>query len=332
MATERVQICTLRLVYPPISNQEAEWLRHDSDVQDRLRESNFYMIGRRAEAKFENLQANLDDNTINFEFVTGSGIRDHVQIGINELPNVVANSTAHMEIESGPKFVRVWATDQEGGRTGTLLDWFTTEKLLFDKWRGKQGIHGLDLLRDLARYELLYAGISKQENAFERLLNKPHDKRLRILANEQQVTDGARVTDETFLFFFKTDVFRVHTYDIDDDFHEMVREPDLSDTRILADAEKAYISFIQSRYNTIKYKCYPRGADGLFGTGLNRYCYVIGEDLTFHGPGATIVGAFEASLPASNDADGIFVEGENAVLIKAQDMAQAVADIAARDK
>ena len=72
--------------------------------------------------------------------------------------------------------------------------------------------------------------------------------------------------------------------------------------------------------------------DGLFGAGLNRYCYVIGEDLTFHGPGATIVGAFEERLPASNDADGIFVEGDNAVLIKAQDMAQAVADIAARDK
>jgi len=329
--TERGQLCTLRLVYPPISNQEAEWLRHDPAVQAELRESNIYMIGSRAEATFENLSPDENTNTLAFEFVTGDGKRDQVQIQIYELPNVAANP-GPTELECGPKMFRVWAADEKGNRTDALLDWSTTEKLLFDRWRGKPGISGLDRLRDFTKYELLYAGISKQDDAFERLLNKPHDKRLRILANEPQIAEGARVTDETYLFFFKTNVLRIHTFDIDSEFSEGDLDPDLRDIRILADAEKAYIHFIQSRYNAIKYKNYPKGTDGLFGSGLNRYCYVIAEDLTFVGPGATIVGAYEPDLPASNDADGIFVEGNKAVLIKAEDMAQAVADAETRQE
>jgi len=320
-------------VYPPISNQEAEWLRKEPDVQDELRESNFYMIGSRAEAKLENLTADQENNTLDFDFVTGDGKSDHVQIRVNYLPGVAEGNSQHgFILECGPKFARIWAADKNGERTDDLLDWFTTEKLLFDRWQGKPGIEGLNHFREFTRYELLYAGISKQEDAFERLLNKPHDKRLRILANEPQIAEGARVTDETYLFFFKTDVLRIHTFDIDSEFSEEDFDPDLRDTRILADAEKAYVRFVQSRYNTIKYKDYPKGADGLFGSGLNRYCYVIGEDLTFHGPGATIVGAYEPDLPASNDADGIFIEGEEARLIKAEDMAKAAEEIAARNQ
>ena len=315
MPTERTQICTLRLVYPPISNQEAEWLRHDHDVQEELVESNFYMIGSRAEAKFENIEVDEVNNILDLEIVADNDIRDPVKICLNKLPNV-ASRAGPMEVEAGPKLFRVWAADHDGNRTDELLDWFTTEKILFDRWQRKPGIVGLDRLRDFTTYELLYAGISKRDNAFERLLNKPHDKRLRILANEPQIAKGARVTDETYLFFFKAEALRVHTFDHDSEFSEEDLHPDLQDVRIVTDAEKAYVSFIQSRYNTIQYKNYPKGVDGLFEAGLTRYCYVIGEDLTFHGPGATIAGAFEPNLPASNDADAIFVEGENACLIK----------------
>ena len=331
MPTERMQICTLRLVYPPISNQEAEWIRTEPGVPEILKQSNFYVIGSRAESKFENLDVDQRENTLCFDFVVGNNIRDRVKICVNDLPGLAGDWTGTMEVECGPKFFRIWNTDQTGNRSDEILSWFTTEKLLFDFWRGQPGIHGLNRLRDLTTYEMLYAGISKRDDAFERLLNKPHDKRLRILANEPQIAKGARVTDETFLFFFKTDVFRIHTFDFMSDISEEDLYPDLQDDRIVVDAEKAFVSFIQSRYNSIQYKNYPRGSDGLFGSDLVRYCYSIGEDLTFHGPGAEIVGAFESCLPASNNADAIFIEGEMAHLIKAEDMAKLVADSAGRE-
>lgn len=45
----KVQLHFLKLVYPPISNQEAEWLKDIPEVQEEIRHSNLYMIGQRHE-------------------------------------------------------------------------------------------------------------------------------------------------------------------------------------------------------------------------------------------------------------------------------------------
>ena len=56
------QINILQLVYPPISNQEAEWLKDDLEVQEALKNSNLYMICQRSEAFFEYTHANITKN------------------------------------------------------------------------------------------------------------------------------------------------------------------------------------------------------------------------------------------------------------------------------
>jgi len=48
----KVQITSLRLVYPPISNQVADWMKSDPEVEAVLRKSNLYMVAQREEAKF----------------------------------------------------------------------------------------------------------------------------------------------------------------------------------------------------------------------------------------------------------------------------------------
>ena len=40
-------INTLSLVYPPITNQEADWLWEDRDVREYVKESKLYMIVQR---------------------------------------------------------------------------------------------------------------------------------------------------------------------------------------------------------------------------------------------------------------------------------------------
>ena len=178
-------------------------MRCDPEVQSTLKTSNFYMIGGRAEARFENLNPSAATSTLEFDYVVGGKRANHVTLVLNELLQNARIPAGTMDLEVGDKIIRIWAIDERGRRPENLLVWFTTESLLFDCWRGRSGIYGFEDLRHFATYELLYAGISKKDDAFERLLNKPHDKRLRILANESQITKGARVTDETYLFFFQ---------------------------------------------------------------------------------------------------------------------------------
>jgi hypothetical protein len=295
---------------------------HDPEVEADLRRSNIYMIVSGAEAKFLDLSADAPDKRLSFQFITGDGISSDALIKINELPGLEGIEAETLRIEYGPKIIRIWSSNPDGSRN-ELLQWFTTESLLFDRWRGMPGLYGLDRLRDLATYDLLYVGISKTHDAFDRLLVQPHDKRLRVLANEPQKSEGARVTDETYLLFFQTAVLRVSTFGPDSDhsdFEEICNPPDLRDPRIVSDAEKAFIHFIGGRYNTVKYKQYPRGTDGLFGSTLARYAYVIAEDITLRGAAGTIRGGFHPHLPNSNDADGILVDGESATLLLAEAM------------
>jgi len=295
---------------------------HDPEVEADLRRSNIYMIVSRAEATFMNFKADAGDNSLSFEFTTGDELRANALIMLNELPGLEGIDAGTLRIEYGPKIIRLWSSHPDGSRN-QLLQWFTTEKLLFDKWQGMSGLYGLERIRELATYELLYVGISKTVDAFDRLLVQPHDKRLRILANEPQKSEGARVTDETYLLFFRTDVLRVNTFgpDSDDsDFEEIDNPPDLQDPRIVIDAEKAFIHFIGGRYNTVKYKQYPRSTDGLFGSNLTRYAYVIAEDITLRGAAGTIRGGFHPYLPNANGADGILVDGDNATLLLAEAM------------
>lgn len=49
----KAQLNILKLVYPPISNQEAEWLKDDPEVRELLKQSNLYMIGQRGESSYE---------------------------------------------------------------------------------------------------------------------------------------------------------------------------------------------------------------------------------------------------------------------------------------
>src|SRR4030042_4917332 len=134
-----------------------------------------------------------------------------------------------------------------------VIEWFTTEKLLFDKWRGHPGITGLNNYRDFTKYYLHYVGISKKEDSLTRLVIKPHDARLRILSNEYAESHGSRVTDETVLFFFRIEPLRVTIVESEEDINELVNGVVFDKQRIISDCEKAFINILESKYNTITF-------------------------------------------------------------------------------
>jgi hypothetical protein len=194
-------------------------------------------------------------------------------------------------------------------------------KLLFERWRQRPIISGLSRHREFSRYRLPYVGISKANNSFERLLKTGHEKRLAILSNERQLSAGARVTDEIYLFFFMVDPLFLRIMETEHDLREFMTGPGFDHIRNVADAEKAFVSVLQSGYNDVRFSAFPKGDDGLYGVGLVRYGYVISEDIEFVTDSVSFRGGYGvANLPCSKDADLVLVEGDQVSLHRAEEM------------
>ncbi|WBC04238.1 hypothetical protein [Micromonospora sp. WMMA1976] len=313
LPSERMKYTALSTVYPPISSQEASWLQRDPEVEALLRTSNFYMIGARKEAKFRNLVPNEDDWTLRFDLVIGD-FEDGVTIRIRDLPGLEGVNLDSVYLDAGEKHVRFWDGEPHGPDS-EVLEWFTTEKLVWDRSHARPGITGLDRFADAAAYDLLYVGIAKDGDTFDRLIAKGHKKRMEILSNEPQRLPGARVADEIYLFMFKINVLHIRFLGEDDLI--LASAPPVDERAVLADAEKAFIKMLDPSYNEVKYVGYPRGRDGVYGANIARYGYVIAENASFR----TVNGNFRGGLNAdtgtpSNMADMIFVEGNSVTVVR----------------
>jgi hypothetical protein len=320
---ERVQINFLKLVYPPITNQEAEWLKDDEEAQERLRQSNLYMIGQREEAVFKYRGCPVDDNGIlNAEYSTSLN-SSHFSIDINKMLERVKfpESDFEVKIECGEKLIRFWKVDPVSGELLEVVQWFTVEKILYDKWRGIPEVVGLDEYELFTNYKLHYVGISKKNDSLQRLVVQAHDKRIRILSNESAMSHGARLTDEVVLFFFRISPIHIKTLFSDDKidmFSDELCNKKVPDTiRCFSDAEKAFVKILKSDYNEVKFKEYPRCIDGLYDENLKRYAYVISETITFSTSTCSIRGRFWGdNFLMPNNADMIFIQGDNVSLVK----------------
>jgi len=318
VTTTKTKLSFLELVYPAMSNQEAVWLEKDPEVKERLRQSDFYMIGGRAEAKFRGVVIDDDAQVVRFDFAIGDDFRDTVEIHLLNLPAVAAAVDTEefhsFRCDVGEKIVRVWACGS-GDRDDKVLEWFSTEKLILDRSRGRPGIERFDRYRDAATYDLLYVGIAKVGDSFDRLISNGHKARMQILGNEQQRYPGARVTDEVYLFLFSVQPLVLTSFELNHDFTDEDFTGEIDQKRIVADAEKAFVSLLKPDYNVVKFAGYPKGADGLYGFEFVRYGYAINEALSFNTAHGRIRGARDVATGfVTNDADYIFVEGDSVKL------------------
>jgi hypothetical protein len=318
---ERSQLNFLELVYPPVSNQEAEWIKDDVDVQNVLSQSNLYMIGQRQEIYFKYKCVSECGCYFTFDVEMG-GHSSQVSLDIEAVRKKHdAFPPFDIEIEFGEKIVRIWKVGPGADKTKKLIEWFTTEKLLYDKWRGYNHIIGLDDVRLFTKYKLHYVGISKKEDSLKRLVVRPHDKRLRVLSNETSVNESSRLTDEIVLFFFKIDPLHIKMLgcenELDSYLDEIIYSKVPEYLKVVADAEKAFVKVLQSEYNSQRFNSYPKGTDGLYDAGMIRYGYVINEDIEFTTDDDTMRGRyFMDNLMLMNDADLIFIIGDHVELVK----------------
>jgi hypothetical protein len=192
-----------------------------------------------------------------------------------------------------------------------VLQWFTPEKLLWDRARNMEGLSGLTHYAEAATYDLLYVGIAKTGDSFDRLIKNGHKARQTILGNESQRSPGARVTDEIFLFLFRAEPLTITTFAADHEFQDEDFTEAVDPKRVVADAEKAFVNMLKPEYNIVQFSNYPRGADGLYGLDYARYGYAICEAMSFNTPHGCVRGGRDGLTGMiSNDADAIFVDGD----------------------
>jgi len=310
----RFQLHDLELVYPPISNQEAEWLQSDLEVTEIISKSNLYFIGQKPETFFvfeDDVVKKMEtEQKIYFTYHSGQKKSDGY-IDIRIIMNLSADSEPmNLDIELGKKLIRIWNLNNN-----EVIQWFTTDKILFDKSRDNPFIGGFKDFKQFFVYNLHYVGISKKDDSFSRLVIKPHDKRLRVLSNEHPLNHGSRLTDEIVLFFFRVKSQEIKQFITDEDFEE-IGENELGDyIRIIADAEKAFIKIMNSKYNEVKFESYPKSIDGLYNTSVAKHTYSIDEDVTFITDTNSIRGA-RKKLILDDQGDFIAISKTNVELIK----------------
>lgn len=308
------KLTILETVYPPISNQEAVWLQNEPEAVEHFRQSDFYMIGGRAEATYQGFDVDQENHVLTFNFVVGESFSDPVSLSLRELPGVSESPSDDYTFEVGPKLIRIWDGAVHGDGS-TVLEWFTTEKLIWDRSRGRAGINGFDRYREAAKYDLLYVGTAKVGDSFDRLISRGHKARMEILSNEPQRYPGARVTDEIFLFLFRIQPLIMTTFEPDYDFEDEDFSGAYDHKRIVADAEEAFVSLLKPEYNVVKFASYPKGTDSLYGSDYVRYGYVLNECFSFDTAHGRIRGSRDPLTRfITNDADAIFVEGNSVKL------------------
>lgn len=318
----RAQIHHLELVYPPISNQESEWLKDDPESKGWFKRSKIYFIGQRAESKFiletEDMVLMKLGHSGKIDFGFRSG--DNESFGSIELVELFEyydmplSEIGDIDIELGDKLIRIW----KRAENPEVIAWFTTEKFLYDLSHKVPFFSGFENYRAFTKYYLHYIGISKKNDSFKRLVIKPHDKRLRVLSNEYPLNKGSRVTDEVVLFFFDIKSLEIKQFLHPNDFNEIGKNELEDKLRIFKDAEKAFIKILDTNYNEIKFKDYPNYPDTLFNSTIERYSFSINEDIEFITDKTTIYGERDSSSRIEALPDFIFInkDGGSVELVK----------------
>lgn len=309
-----IKLSTLDLVCPPISDREAYSLMKHPSVERKMRNSDIYMIGAKRSLTFSEIKLEPEYSLISFTLCDGKCIVSKGKINVSELEFAKKFDVNDCKIYPSEKEIQIEFIIEPYIEGLANVQIFTPEMLLWYKSIGHQGIYELDNFKELQEYELLYVGIAKKGDSFDRLIRKGHSARQKILSQESQRRKGALVSEEIFLFLFKLEPLYIRQFSPVDEINDEDLTICHDNKKVIADAEKAFVSLFQPKYNTVRFCKYPKGADGLYNDELDAYSYSINEYIVFNTPKGQIKGARAIFGSFSNEADTILVDKEKAIL------------------
>lgn len=201
-------LCHLDLIYPPISNQEGDWFSKDEEVKEYLKKSKLYMLVKREELKFSDIEIDICSGEFKLRIYASSFATPTLKINFNDILPALFEMGSPMRIEQSDKIIRIIKEDDN-----SLLYWATPDKMLFDFIKGSDFVKSDEEwdYTQFQSFELLYVGISKEKNSFTRLFQNAHHGRLNILSNEDTNIPTARITDELMILLFEVTWMNLNT-------------------------------------------------------------------------------------------------------------------------
>ncbi|TKA18431.1 hypothetical protein TP41_09170, partial [Xanthomonas euvesicatoria pv. citrumelonis] len=133
------------------------------------------------------------------------GKKDSGWIVIDQISKIRESSDdLDIQVRWGDSQIAFFEVKDDGSKQ--VFAAFTPDDVLMRRGRKEFVLGGFNYYLDLAMYDLLYVGIAKKSDTYERLFAKGHLARMEILAKEPQRYPGARVSDETYLFLISPDL------------------------------------------------------------------------------------------------------------------------------
>ena len=309
---------SLKLVGGPYSNQECEWLEIETEFRDYVLVSKLYMLAQKEEAFYQNFNSNVDEGELHFQIVmSGQSPVDCILKYSQIEDELSAEGISGIAIYSGEKIIKfVGQKDNE-----EVVPVYWTPEQLLQKIDDLPVQLSSEIPDEYYTYDLYYVGISHKGDSFSRLFDQGHKARSRILGNEHPKRTGARITDELFIFLFTFENMQIASVGPEGDidaFADLVASPKMvPDSQLAKDCEKAFIKVLDTKYNRVKYKDYPKSEDGIDWTKFVFGSYGIKERISFNVPGETFnCRKIDVHGHVWPKGDIIAIENESVILVK----------------
>lgn len=295
----------LQTIFPPFTNRNVKLLvqKANQHIAQHLRQSKFYMIGARAQASFVNTRVDEEKALIYLDIEVGNSIVDTGVINIEKFEGISQNPLINITSE---------AILLGGTKKGTHAKiWLTPDSIYWHLARGCNYLEGFSNHDAVCSYDLLYVGIAKEQDSYQRLIKNAHHGRLKVLSEERARKPGAHPSDEIILFLFDIEPLSIQQFGAEEEKFEMFQG--VNQKRLVADAEKAFIKLLDPAYNITKFHNYPKGDDGLYEEGLTNYAYSLNENMNFKTANSIFRGG-HSDVGFDNRQDYIIVEGDKVEL------------------
>ncbi len=150
-------------------------------------------------------------------------------------------------------------------------------------------------------YEVLYVGQCTGEHIFDRF--KSHRALLKILLQENIIPQNYDKVNDLLILPLHIETTMLSEISSEQEFFDAITGKSLVNTKTVSlDCEKALIKTMNPKYNSTKFKQYPKSTDGLFNHNIDFYQYKILENLVLdYGNNNYIDGTNSSIISVSNN-------------------------------
>ncbi|WP_322925107.1 hypothetical protein [Paenibacillus campi] len=266
----------LQLAFPPISEQEADWLWNDTQVHEIVKEPKLYVIGHRKELFFVNFKfETATENTLTFQIKMGDIISPLITYSVHSALAHLIKDNDEVDFELTSKLIKITLNDP-----GNVIQWFTPDSFLFLQWRKRIKVTSHDAFdfRQFTNFKLYYVGISQKGDRFSNLFDQARDEGLEAMHNTGTKNQDVRYDNDLTIFLF--DIVKISENILETEDRLEQKMMDASDKEVLMHAKKAFIKLLKKEDIEGAYQTISQITEEIDNEQL-LYSYSLQEDISF---------------------------------------------------